>query len=155
MHTEKGISTLVAQKLTSQLAPQGWIKALTAEGEVKGNSVDGKMSSETAEVEMWPKVNEAKLLKLRGGVRVDTHDAKTAALHTSRTNAMQLDFDAGKPGQPSRVKHGETLEHGTTESTDANGVRTRLDADKLAMDFGAKGKAQQVLLPAQYKPSAR
>ncbi len=144
MHTERGISTLVAQKLTSQLAPQGWIRTLTAEGAVKGNSVDSKMSSETAEVEMWPQVNEAKLLTLRGNVQVDTHDAKTAALHTLRTNALQLNFDAGKPGQASRVKHGETLEHGTTESTDANGVRTRLDADKLAMDFGAKGKAQQV-----------
>jgi lipopolysaccharide export system protein LptA len=144
MHSQKGFSTLVAQKLTSQLAPQGWISSLKAEGAVKGNSADSKMSSETAEVEMWPQVNEAKLLTLRGNVQVDTREAKTAALHTLRTNALQLSFDDGKSGQASRVKHGETLDHGTTESTDANGVRTRLDADKLAADFGAKGKAQQV-----------
>jgi lipopolysaccharide export system protein LptA len=144
MHGARGNSTLHAEKLTAQLAPQGWISTVKAEGSVKGNSAGNNMSSDNAEVEMWPQVNEAKLLTLRGNVQVETRDAKTAALHTLKTNALQLNFDGGKPGQASRVKNGETLDHGTMESADQKGSRTRLDADKLAVEFGAKGKAQQV-----------
>ena len=39
----------------------------------------------------------------------------------------------------------ETLERGTMDWTDAAGARSKLDADKLAVDFGAKGKAQQLV----------
>jgi LPS export ABC transporter protein LptC len=140
----KGSSTLSAEKLSSQFSPQGWITSMKAEGKVQGRSPDSDMNAETADLEMWPRANEAKLLTLHGSVQLDTRDARTAALRTLKTNALRLDFSSAQPGQHSRVKHGETLAHGTMEWTDAAGVRSRMDADKLAVDFGSKGKAQQV-----------
>jgi lipopolysaccharide export system protein LptA len=145
MNGTKGISTLSAEKLTSQFSPQGWITTMKAEGKVQGHSPDSGMNAETAELEMWPRVNEAKLLTLHGNVQLDTRDAETAALRSLKTNALQLDFSDVQLGQHSRIQHGETLSHGTMEWTDATGTRSKMDADKLAVDFGTKGKAQQVI----------
>lgn len=144
MREAKGSSTLSAKKLTSQLAPQGWIAAMKAEGEVQGHSPDGNLEAEAAELEMWPGVNEARLLTLHGNVRLNTRDAKTGALRTLKTNALQLDFNGVHGGEHSQVKHAETLSHGTMEWTDERGSRSKMDADKLAVDLGSRGKAQQV-----------
>ncbi len=144
MHGARGNSTLRAEKMTSQFAPQGWIASMKAEGKVQGNSADGDLSAETAELEMWPRVNQAKLLTLRGNVQMDTRDAASVTTRSLRTNALQLNFDGGQPGLPGKVKHGETLGHGTMEWTDAGGAHSKMDADKLAVEFGAKGKARQV-----------
>jgi lipopolysaccharide export system protein LptA len=144
MHGARGNSTLRAERITSQFAPQGWIAAMKAEGKVQGNSADGDLSAETAELEMWPRVNQAKQLTLHGNVQMDTRDAASAASRTLRTNALQLNFDGGQPGLAGKVKHGETLGHGTMEWTDAAGAHSKMDADKLAVEFGPKGKAQQV-----------
>ncbi len=144
MHGARGNSTLHAEKLTAQFAPQGWIASMKAEGVVRGNSADGDVSAETAELEMWPQVNQAKLLTLRGNVVMDTREANSAALRTLKTNVLQLDFAGGQAGVPGKVKHGETIGHGTMEWSDASGARSKMDADKLAVEFGAKGKAQQI-----------
>ena len=39
MNGTKGISTLSAEKLTSQFSPQGWITTMKAEGKVQGHSL--------------------------------------------------------------------------------------------------------------------
>ena len=145
MHEVKGNSTLSAEKITSQFSPQGWVTKMNATGKVEGHSPDSSMNAETAELEMWPKVNEAKLLTLRGNVQLDTRDAKTATVRTLKSNALRLDFSSVSPGQPSHIQHGETLSHGTIEWTDADGAHSELAADKLAADFATKGKAQQVV----------
>jgi lipopolysaccharide export system protein LptA len=145
MHESKGISTLSAERLTSQFSPQGWITTMSAAGKVQGHSPDSSMESETADLDMWPGTNEARLLVLGGNVLLNTRDANTNALRTLRTNALKLDFNDVQPGQHSTLRHGETLSHGTMEWMDAAGARSKLDADKLAVDFGAKGKAQLVM----------
>ncbi len=145
MKKASGNSVLQAETLSSYFAPEGWISKVKAEERVRGSGALGGLNAERGELEMYPRVNEAKLLTLRGNVQMDTRDAKSGATRTLKTNAMQLSFAGGEPGKPSRITHGETLEHGAMEWTDATGVRSKLEGEKLAVEFGAKGKAQQLI----------
>ena len=143
-HTAAGDSALSSEIITSIFAPEGWISKVKADGNVHGTSPQGALTAQSGELEMYPRVNEAKLLTLRGNVQMDTHDPKSGTARTLKTNALQLSFDGGQVGKPSRIQHGETLERGAMEWNDVSGARSKLEADKLAVDFGAKGKAQQL-----------
>jgi lipopolysaccharide export system protein LptA len=143
-HGAKGDSTLHADKLTAQLSPQGWTNRLLAEGKVQGTSPSGNLQAETGEMEMWPGVNQAKLLTLRGNVHVNGRDPKTGMTRSLTSNAVQLSFAGGKVGAVNRVQHAETLERGAMEWLDAGAVRSKLAADKLVLDFGAQGKPQSL-----------
>jgi len=137
-----GDSSLRAEKLTAELSPRGWTTRIVADGKVQGNSPSGSLHADNAEMEMWPRVNQARLMTLRGSVRADTHDAKTGQARTLTTNALQLSFAGGKAGEANRVEHAETLERGTLEWLDAAAVRSKIAADKLAMEFAERGKPQ-------------
>jgi lipopolysaccharide export system protein LptA len=141
-HGAKGDSTLRADKLTAHLSPQGWTSRILAEGKVQGSSPSGNLQAETGEMEMWPGVNQAKLLTLRGNVHVNGHDPKSGMTRNLTSNAVQLTFGGGKEGEANRVQHAETLERGAMEWLDAAAVRSKLAADKLALDFNALGKPQ-------------
>ena len=141
-HGPKGDTTLLADKLTAQLSPRGWTTRILAQGKVEGNSPSGNLHAENAEMEMWPQMNQARLLTLRGNVRADTRDTKTGQARTLSTNALQLSFAGGKAGEANRVEHAETLERGTLEWLNAAAVRSKISADKLAMEFAAQGKPQ-------------
>jgi lipopolysaccharide export system protein LptA len=138
----KGNQTLHADKLTAAFAPQGWVSKIVADGNVDGASPSGELRADRGEVEMWPQVNQAKLLTLRGNVHVDARDPKSGLGRTLATNALQLTFSGGKAGEVNRVQHAETLERGVMEWTDPGNVRSELAGDKLALDFGPLGKAR-------------
>ena len=141
----KGPSTLQAGKLTANLTPAGWIRTIEAENSVHGTSANGEFRSDTGEVEMWPQVNQAKLVTLRGDVKVDGRDPQSGTKRHLVTDALQLSFAGGKPDEPSRIQHAETLSRGTIEWTDTGGARSRMTADKLVLDFAATKKAQQLV----------
>src|SRR5258705_494723 len=141
-HSTKGESTLHADKLTAYLSPQGWTNRIVAEGKVQGTSPSGNLQADTGEMEMWPGVNQAKLLTLRGNARVNGRDPKSGMTRSLASNAVQLTFAGGKAGAANRVQHAETLERGEMEWLDAAAVRSKLAADKLALDFSAQGKPQ-------------
>src|SRR6266852_1192830 len=134
-----GDSTLRAEKLTAHLSPQGWTSRIVAEGKVEGTSPSGNLQAETGEMEMWPGVNQAKLLSLHGNVRVNGRDPKTGMTRSLTSNAVQLTYAGGKAGAANRVEHAETLERGAMEWLDAAAVHSKLTADKLALDFTAQG----------------
>jgi len=138
----RGKSSLKAEKLTCYLTPERWIQFIEVEGNVQGSSPTGALRADRAELEMWPRVNQAKLLTLRGNVLLQTQDEKAGTSRSLKTNVMQMMFQIGQEGQASRLQRAETLEHGTTEWVDAAGAHSKLDADKLAMDYDASGKAQ-------------
>jgi len=138
----QGTNSLKAEKLTCHLAPERWIQSIEAEGNVQGNSPTEALRAERGELEMWPRSNQARLLTLRGNVLLQTQDAKAGTSRNLKTNALQMVFQGGEEGQASHLRHAETLEHGTTEWVDAAGAHSRLEADKLAMDYDASGKAQ-------------
>jgi lipopolysaccharide export system protein LptA len=141
----KGPSTLQAERLTANLTPAGWIRTIEAENNVHGTSANGEFRSKQGEVEMWPQVNQARLVTLRGSVKVDGRDPQSGNQRHLATDALQLNFAGGKPDEPSRMQHAETLSRGTMEWTDTGGVRSKMAADKLALDFAATKKAQQLV----------
>ncbi|HKI12862.1 MAG TPA: LptA/OstA family protein [Candidatus Acidoferrum sp.] len=138
----QGKSSLKAEKLTCNLTPERWIQSMEAEGNVQGSSPTETLRAERGELEMWPRLNRAKLLTLRGNVLLQTQDAKPGTSRNLRTNALQMTFRGGQEGQANHLQHAETLEHGTSEWVDATGAHSRLEADKLAMDYDASGEAQ-------------
>jgi len=141
-HGARGDSTLHADKMTAHLSPQGWTSRMVAEGKVQGTSPSGNLQADSGDMEMWPGLNQAKLLNLHGNVHVDGRDAKTGMTRSLASNAVQLTFAGGKAGVVNRVTHAETLERGAMEWLDAGGIRSKLAADKLALDFSAQGKPQ-------------
>jgi lipopolysaccharide export system protein LptA len=140
-----GGTKLHADQLTAELSPEGWVTTVVAEGNVDGTAPNGGLQAEHGELEMWPRVNQAKLLTVRGNVRLRSRDPKTGLQRNVKTEALQLNFTGGQLGQQNRVQHSETLARGTIEWNDAAASRSKLTADKLALDFGATGKAQQLV----------
>ncbi|MGB7847786.1 MAG: LptA/OstA family protein [Candidatus Acidiferrum sp.] len=140
-----GAGMLRADLLRAELAPEGWIRSVEAQGNVQAKSLTGEMQAESATVEMWARVNQAKLATLRGNVRVNQHDAKTETERKLATNVLQLNFGGGRAGEPNPVRHAETLAPGTMEWSDAAAALSKLSANKLAVDFGAAGKARNLV----------
>ena len=140
-----GATKLHADQLTAELSPEGWVTTVVAEGNVDGSAPTGGLQAEHGELEMWPRVNQAKLLTVRGNVRLQSRDPKTGLQRNVKTEALQLNFTGGHLGQQNRVQHSETLARGTIEWNDAAASRSKLTADKLALDLGAAGKAQQLV----------
>jgi len=139
-----GTGTLRADLMTAQLAPEGWVRTMEAKGNVQGKSESGDMQADSGNVEMWPRVNQAKLLTLSGNVHVSQRDPKTNTVRKLATNVLQLSFAGGKPSEPNPMQHAETLERGTMEWSDTPTSQSRLSADKLAVDFGTAGKAKDL-----------
>jgi lipopolysaccharide export system protein LptA len=140
-----GSTKLHADQLTAELSPEGWVTTVVAEGNVDGTAPNGGLQAEHGELEMWPRVNQAKLLTVRGNVRLRSRDPKTGLQRNVKTEALQLNFTGGQLDQQNRVQHSETLARGTIEWNDAAASRSKLTADKLALDFGATGKARQLV----------
>src|SRR5579883_1890932 len=115
-HGAKGESVLKADQLTANLAPQGWTETILAEGNLEGSSPNGALRAERGELEMWPRVNQAKLLTLRGYVR-------------SKLSADRLMLDFGPRGK-ARVLNAngavqserEAPGHGVQTASAATGV---------------------------------
>jgi lipopolysaccharide export system protein LptA len=141
----RGAEKLRADQMKAELTAEGWIRSVEAEGNLQGNSADGEMQADSGVVEMWPRVNQARLVTLRGNVRVDAHDPKTGLDRKLRTNALQMAFSGGSANEQSRLRHAETLERGSVLWADAGGAQSALTADKLTVDFGGAGKAQHIV----------
>lgn len=138
-------SKLVADKLTAEFAPQGWIREIQADGNVQGSSASGELKADSGLVEMWPKVNQARLMTARGHVQLDGREGKQGTTRHLQTGALQANFAGGEAGRANQMQHAETLERGTLSWSDAAGARTKLEGDKLSLSFGGRGKAQQML----------
>jgi LPS export ABC transporter protein LptC len=150
------------ETLTAHFAPEGWLTRIAGEGSVQGSRRSGKeqdnFSSESGTLELHPKVNQAKDLSLKGNALLKTQAEKTGEARTLQTNALHVEFAEGKNGEGSKPKRAETLGKGSMEWTDAvpqsvtagspaaaAAARTKLQADKLEMEFGAEGKAQKLV----------
>jgi len=149
----RGTMEISADTLAAQFAPQGWVTKTEAAGNVRGSrKADGEedyFSANTATLEIWPKVSQAKELNLSGNVSLQTLMSKTGEARTLQTEALRVGFNGGKEGEASRLQRAETLAPGSIEWTDAaaqagGAARTKVQADKLAMEFGAQGKAREL-----------
>ncbi len=154
LHGARDDISLRANTLTAQFVPEGWLEKLEANGGVAGarhgTAEEAEFHADAASLEMWPRVSQAKELNLNGSVTLKTFGSKGGETRMLQTSALRIEFSGGKEHQANRPAAAETLAAGTMEWTDAaaqaGGVpaRTKLRADKLALDFGPQGKPQQL-----------
>ncbi|MCU1242002.1 MAG: export transporter periplasmic protein LptC [Candidatus Acidoferrum typicum] len=144
---------LEADTLTAHFSPEGAVTRLDAAGSVRGTR-NGAMEQDqaTAEygtLELWPWLGRPKEVNLKGDVLLETRGANSES-RILRTNAFRMEFGKGEAAQPGKVQKAETLAAGTMEWTDAPAqlgtavAKTKLQADKLVMDFASSGKARQL-----------
>jgi lipopolysaccharide export system protein LptA len=157
-----GPANLSAETITAQFAPEGWLTKIEGAGDVCGSRRTGKEAddfrAERGAMELWPKVNRPRELNLKGGVQLKTQADTSGESRMLQTSELLVKFAEGKKGEEGKLKRAETLGAGSIEWTDAvaqNGApgapakseaaRTRLQADKLEMEFGKEGTASQLV----------
>ena len=138
--------------MTAQFSPQGAVTQIDAAGSVRGARTTAMeqdfASAEYGSLELRPWLGRPKEAKLTGKVELRTQ-SNNGESRLLRTDAFRLQFSQGESSQPGKVQKAETLTAGTMEWTDtAQGggapVKTKLQADKLVMDFASSGKARRL-----------
>jgi lipopolysaccharide export system protein LptA len=155
-------TNISGETLTAHFAPEGWLRRIEGQGSVEGSRRSGKeqddFSAESGTLELQPKVNQAKDLSLKGNVFLKTHADSAGETRTLQSNALHVEFAEGKSGEGGKPKRAETIGKGSIEWTDAtpqSGTAgsagdatpgsTKLQADRLEMEFGPEGKAQKLV----------
>jgi lipopolysaccharide export system protein LptA len=153
---------LSAETITAQFAPEGWLTRIEGARDVRGSRRTGKevddFRAENGAMELWPKVNQPRELKLKGSVQLNTQPDKSGEARMLQTTELLVKFTEGKVGEGSKPRRAETMGAGSVEWTDAalqsetsgspassEAARTKLRADKLEMEFGEEGKARQLV----------
>ena len=144
---------LEADTLTAHFSPEGAVTRVDAAGAVRGSrngvAERDKASAEYATLELWPWLGRPKEVNLNGNVLLETQGGNGES-RLLRTNAFRMEFTKGESGQTGKAQKAETLAAGTMEWTDAPAqpgvavAKTKLQADKLALDFASSGKARQL-----------
>jgi lipopolysaccharide export system protein LptA/lipopolysaccharide export system protein LptC len=145
---------LEADTLTARFSPEGWLSKLDATGAVHALRSSAAEADEaiadSGTLELWPRVSQPKELNLNGSVVLKTQQNKTGDARLLQTSAFRMEFSGGKEREAGKPQKAETLAAGTMEWTDAapqgggTPARTKLQADKLVMDFGQQGQARQL-----------
>ncbi len=157
-----GSTNLSAVTITAQFSPEGWLTIIEGAGDVRGSRRTGKevddFHAEHGTMELWPKVNQPRQMNLKGSVQLTTQADTSGEARMLQTRELLVEFADGKKGQGSKPKRAETLGTGSIEWTDAErqtgtpgppasseAAHTKLQADKLEMQFGEEGKARQLV----------
>jgi lipopolysaccharide export system protein LptA len=158
----EGATNLSAETITAQFAPEGWLTKIEGAGNLHGARHTGKETedfrAELGAMDLWPKINQPKELRLKGSVQLKTLVETSGEARTLQTSELLMEFADGKKGEGGKLKRAETFGSGNIEWVDAkpqsgapgapaNGeaARTKLQADKLEMEFGEEGKAKQLV----------
>src|SRR5712664_3248128 len=157
-----GPANLSAKTITAQFAPEGWLTRIEGMTDVRGSRRTGKevddFRAERGAMQLWPRVNQPRELKLKGSVQLKTQADNSGEARMLQTSELLMEFADGKKGEGGKLKRAETLGAGSIEWTDAapqsgttgapanvEVARTKLKADKLEMEFGKDGKARQLV----------
>jgi len=153
----KGSRAINADTMSAGLTADGKISEIEAKGSVTGfsESVDEKeeMASNEAVSEFWPATGRAKDLTLKGSTKIHTANKKTGDMRDLQSEAVHISFSGAAGQEKSRVQMAETLAPGTLQWTSGQwpngaskaasaGEQTKLQADRLRLDFGDAGKAK-------------
>ena len=154
--SQRGADSMLldANQMTALFAPEGWVTRMDGTGGVRG-SRHGKVEedefhADAASLDLWPRVNQAKELNLTGGVFLKTRMVKSDDARILQTGALRMEFSEGNASEAGKPRSAETLTAGTMEWTDASPqakaapTRTKLQADKLRLDFDPEGKPRQL-----------
>jgi lipopolysaccharide export system protein LptA len=157
-----GPTSLSAETLTAHFAPEGSLTKIEGAGNVHGSRRSGKeedeFSAENAQLDLRPKVSQPKELNLNGNAALKTRANNAGSERVLQTNALRVEFADDTRTKGSKPKRAETLSSGSIEWTDpapqsatpgvaasSAAARTKLQADKLEMEFGPEGKAKQLI----------
>jgi LPS export ABC transporter protein LptC len=157
-----GSTNLSAETISAQFAPEGWLTNIEGAGNLHGSRHSGKETqdfrAEHGAMELWPKINQPRNVNLKGSVQLKTQAENSGEARMLQTSELLVEFADEQKGQGSKLKRAETLGVGNIEWTDAtrqNGTagvpangdtaRTKLQADKLEMQFGEEGKARRLV----------
>jgi lipopolysaccharide export system protein LptA len=144
---------LEADTLTAHFSPAGSVTQVNAAGDVhgvrSGGAEEDESTSDAGTLNMWTKLGKPKALDLSGNVNLKTRTPADGSTRALQTAAFHMDFAAGTKngagaGKPEKA---ETLSPGTiewTEGAQGQASRTRLEANRLEMEFGPAGKAKQL-----------
>lgn len=154
--SQRGADSMLldADTLTALFAPEGWVTRLNGTGSVRGSrhgkTEEDEFHADAASLDLWPRVNQAKVMNLTGGVFLKTRLAKNGGARILQTGALRMEFSEGKDGRSGEPLSAETLTAGSMEWTDAAPLanvapaHTKLQADKLQLSFGEDGKPRQL-----------
>jgi lipopolysaccharide export system protein LptA len=148
---------LNANTLTAEFGPEGWLVNVNASGGVHGSRIGSTIlddvTADSGLIEFWPKLNQPKEMRLNGNVVLRAQTPKTGDSRILQTSAFQVQFSAGEQGLGGKAQRAETVAPGMIEWTDAvqpgGASKTKLQADRLAMDFSAQGKPKQLTATGQ------
>jgi LPS export ABC transporter protein LptC len=144
---------LEADTLIARFSPDGSVTKLDATGAVHGfrgsDAEEDEAQADSGTLDLWPRFTQPKALNLSGNVILRTNLKKTGEARVLQTSAFRMDFSGGEQREAGKPLKAETLAAGTMEWTDAASptsaaAKTKLQADKLAVDFSEKGKARQL-----------
>ncbi len=154
--SQRGADSMImdADKMTALFAPEGWTTRIDGAGSVhgsrRGKEEEDEFHADTASLDLWPRLNQAKEMNLNGGVFLKTRMAKSGDTRILQTGALRMGFGEGKEGRAGKPTNAETLTAGSMEWTDtapqsnSTPTRTKLQADKLLLAFNEEGKPKQL-----------
>jgi LPS export ABC transporter protein LptC len=143
---------LWADTLTAHFSPQGSATKLEAAGSIhgfrSGAAEEDETKADSGTLDLWPRFGQPKELNLTGHVVLSAQLKNTGESRSLQTTAFRMEFSGGQEHEASKPVQAETLAAGTMEWTDAPAgtvpPRTKLQADKLVMEFADRGKAKQL-----------
>ena len=145
---------LQAESISAHFSPQGAVTRLEAGGAIQATRKTGteqeEATADAASLKLSPWQGRPEELDLEGNVLLQTRGSQNES-RLLRTAAFRLEFGQGEPGHAGKARKAETLAAGTMEWTDAPvspGAapgKTKLQADRLSMEFADTGKARRLL----------
>jgi LPS export ABC transporter protein LptC len=144
---------LEADKLTAHFTPEGSVIQVLASGAVHGlrggsaSVEEDEISADSGTLDLWPRLSQPKELNLSGNVALHSSLQQTGETRTLQTSSFRMEFSEAKPHIAGMPVKAETLGAGTMEWTDAASgpaAKTRLQADRLIMEFADQGKARHL-----------
>src|SRR5204862_7272911 len=95
-----GSTNLSAETITAQFAPEGWLTKIEGAGNVRGSRRTGKeidnFRAERGAMELWPKVNQAKEMNMKGGVELKTQAGPTGESRMLQTGELLVNSPMAK-----------------------------------------------------------
>jgi lipopolysaccharide export system protein LptA len=144
---------LEADKLTARFTPEGAVIQVLASGAVHGLRGGGtageedEISADSGTLDLWPRLSQPRELNLSGNVVLHSNLQQTGETRMLQTSSFRMEFSEAKPQLAGKPVKAETLAAGTMEWTDAtsgSAAKTRLQADRLIMEFADQGKARHL-----------
>ncbi len=152
----EGNTVLKSETMTGQFAKQGWLTKVEARGKLQGSRQSKteiqEISSDSGVLELFPRDNQPKELRLSGSALLKSRTREGKEQKGLQAEVVRVEFAKGTKQAGSKPRRAETLGPGSMEWTEENSTvkaepravsagppRTKLQADKLILDFSAAG----------------